>query len=88
LFVHVLRVCLLRADTLPAGWLRALADERLAPGRAPDASATLGRPWSLEDLGPGRRHVPHQLALRSSRPVGVSALTYLLNWRMSLARRA
>src|SRR5882724_5125444 len=31
LFVHVLRVCLAQADTLPAGWLRALADERLAP---------------------------------------------------------
>lgn len=31
MFVQVLRVCLAESEGLPPGWLRALADERLAP---------------------------------------------------------
>jgi AraC-like DNA-binding protein len=87
LFVQVLRICLADADGLPAGWLRALADERLAPAlhlmhNEPD------RAWHLEDLARAAAMSRTAFALRFRQAVGVPPLTYLLNWRMSLAARA
>jgi AraC-like DNA-binding protein len=87
IFVQVLRICLTEAGDLPAGWLRALADEQLAPALRlmhddPD------RPWRLEDLARAVAMSRTGFALRFRQTVGVPPLTYLLNWRMSLAARA
>lgn len=87
LFVHVLRVCLADADTLPVGWLRALADERLAPAvRLMHGDPS--HPWRLEDLARAATMSRTSFALHFKQAVGVPPLTYLLNWRMSLAARA
>jgi len=87
MFVQVLRICLAEADGLPAGWLRALADERVAPALRlmhgePD------RAWHLEELAHAAAMSRTAFALRFRQVVGVPPLTYLLNWRMSLAARA
>lgn len=49
MFVQVLRAYLADADALPAGRLRALADERIAPALRL-MHADPGRPWQLEEL--------------------------------------
>jgi AraC-like DNA-binding protein len=87
IFVQVLRICLAEARDLPAGWLRALADEQLAPALRlmhddPD------RPWRLEELARAVAMSRTGFTLRFRQTVGVPPLTYLLNWRMSLAARA
>jgi len=86
MFVQVLRICLAEADGLPAGWLRALADEQLAPALRlmhgePD------RPWRLEELARAAAMSRTGFALRFRQVVGVPPLTYLLSWRMGLAAR-
>lgn len=87
MFVQVLRICLAEAEGLPAGWLRGLADEQLAPALRlmhgePD------RPWRLEDLARAAAMSRTGFALRFREVVGVPPLTYLLGWRMSLAARS
>ena len=87
IFVQVLRICLRERAGLPTGWLRALADERLAPALRlmhsdPD------RPWSLEELARASTMSRTSFAVRFRQAVGVPPLTYLLGWRMSLAARA
>ncbi|MFF7189875.1 AraC family transcriptional regulator [Streptomyces sp. NPDC008222] len=87
LFLQVLRVCLVDAQTLPAGWLRALADERLAPAlRLMHGDPS--RPWQLDELARAAAMSRTTFALRFKEAAGVPPLTYLLNWRMSLAARA
>ena len=86
MFVQVLRICLVQAEGLPAGWLRALADEQLAPALRlmhgePD------RPWRLEELARAAAMSRTGFALRFRQVVGVPPLTYLLDWRMNLAAR-
>ena len=86
MFVQVLRICLAEAEGLPAGWLRALADEQLAPAlRLMHAEPE--RPWRLDDLARAAAMSRTGFALRFRRVVGVPPLTYLLGWRMSLAAR-
>jgi len=87
MFVQVLRVCLADTDGLPAGWLRALADERLAPALRL-MHGDPGRPWQLEELARAAAMSRTTFALRFKEVAGVPPLTYLLNWRMSLAARA
>jgi AraC-like DNA-binding protein len=87
MFVQVLRICLAQADVLPVGWLRALADERLAPALRlmhgePDRS------WHLEELARASAMSRTGFALHFRQAVGVPPLTYLPSWRMSLAARA
>jgi AraC-like DNA-binding protein len=87
IFVQVLRICLTEGGDLPAGWLRALADEQLAPALRlmhdePD------RPWRLEELAKAVAMSRTGFTLRFRQTVGVPPLTYLLNWRMNLAARA
>ena len=87
IFVEVLRICLREREGLPTGWLRALADERLAPALQlmhsdPD------RPWSLEELARASTMSRTSFAVHFRQAVGVPPLTYLLGWRMSLAARA
>lgn len=89
IFVQMLRICLTESDPqhLPAGWLRALADEQLAPALRlmhddPD------HPWQLEELARAVAMSRTSFTVRFRQTVGVPPLTYLLNWRMNLAARA
>ncbi|WP_406418873.1 AraC family transcriptional regulator [Streptomyces sp. NBC_01614] len=86
-FVQVLRVCLVESEGLPPGWLRALADERLAPALRL-MHGDPGHPWQLEDLARAAAMSRTTFAVRFKQAAGVPPLTYLLNWRMSLAARA
>ncbi len=87
MFVQVLRVCLTEADGLPPGWLRALADERLAPALRL-MHGDPAHPWQLEELARAAAMSRTTFAVRFKEAAGVPPLTYLLNWRMSLAARA
>ncbi|MFD1271303.1 AraC family transcriptional regulator [Streptomyces kaempferi] len=87
MFVQVLRAYLADADALPAGRLRALADERISPALRL-MHADPGRPWQLEELARAAAMSRTSFAQRFRAVVGVPPLTYLLDWRMSLARRA
>lgn len=87
MFVQVLRAYLADADALPAGRLRALADERIAPALRL-MHADPGRPWQLEELARAAAMSRTTFAERFRAVAGVPPLTYLLDWRMSLARRA
>ncbi|MFF4804998.1 AraC family transcriptional regulator [Streptomyces sp. NPDC001351] len=87
MFVQVLRVCLSESDGLPPGWLRALADERLAPALRL-MHGDPGHPWQLEELARAVSMSRTTFAVRFKEAAGVPPLTYLLNWRMSLAARA
>ncbi|MGW4566019.1 AraC family transcriptional regulator [Streptomyces sp. NPDC004561] len=87
MFVQVLRACLDEADGLPPGWLRALADERLAPALRL-MHADPAHPWRLEELARAAAMSRTTFAVRFREAAGVPPLTYLQNWRMSLAARA
>ncbi|GGJ29991.1 AraC family transcriptional regulator [Streptomyces brasiliensis] len=87
MFVQVLRVCLAQADGLPPGWLRALGDEGLAPALRL-MHGDPGHPWQLEELARAAAMSRTTFAVRFKEAAGVPPLTYLLNWRMSLAARA
>lgn len=87
IFVQVLRICLVEADALPAGWLRALADERLAPVLRL-MHGEPGRPWRLDELARAAAMSRTGFAVRFREVVGVPPLAYLAGWRMGLAARA
>ncbi|ANP52784.1 AraC-like DNA-binding protein [Streptomyces griseochromogenes] len=87
MFLQVLRACLSEAAALPAGWLRALADERLAPALRL-MHADPAHPWRLEELARAAAMSRTTFAVRFKEAAGVPPLTYLQNWRMSLAARA
>ncbi|MEV6054583.1 AraC family transcriptional regulator [Streptomyces sp. NPDC052107] len=87
MFLQVLRACLSEAAGLPAGWLRALADERLAPALRL-MHADPAHPWRLEELARAAAMSRTTFAVRFREAAGVPPLTYLQNWRMSLAARA
>ncbi|MFJ3307104.1 AraC family transcriptional regulator [Streptomyces sp. NPDC086549] len=87
IFVQVLRICLAEADGLPPGWLRALADERLAPALRL-MHADPAHPWTLEELARAAAMSRTTFAVRFREVAGAPPLTYLLNWRMTLAARA
>jgi AraC-like DNA-binding protein len=87
MFVQVLRVCLAESDGLPPGWLRALADERLAPALRL-MHGDPAHPWQLAELARAAAMSRTTFAVRFKAAAGVPPLTYLLNWRMSLAARA
>ena len=88
MFVQILRAHLEEpaADFAP-GWLRALADTRIAP----TLRLMHGDPakaWQLEELAASAAMSRTTFALRFRTVAGVPPLTYLLNWRMRLAQRA
>ncbi|MFB7507358.1 AraC family transcriptional regulator [Streptomyces broussonetiae] len=87
MFLHVLRSCLSDAEGLPPGWLRALADERLAPALRL-MHADPAHPWQLAELAAAAAMSRTTFAVRFREVAGVPPLTYLQNWRMSLAARA
>ncbi|NUR62783.1 MAG: AraC family transcriptional regulator [Catenulispora sp.] len=86
-FLQVLRLSLTDTANLPPGWLRGLADERIAPAlRLMHADPS--RPWRLEELAREVSLSRTAFAVRFRETVGVPPLTYLLTWRMNLAARA
>lgn len=87
LFLQVMRISLADAANLPAGWLRGLADERIAPSLRL-MHGDPARPWQLEDLARAASLSRTAFAVRFRETVGVPPLTYLLTWRMNLAARA
>lgn len=84
IFVDLIRS--LPADA-PRGWLKALADPRIAPA----LHAIHGDPahrWRLENLA-GLAHLSRsQFAARFHKAVGRAPMDYLLHWRSALAQRA
>lgn len=86
MFVQLLRAWLADAGPMPAGWLKALVDPRIAPALRLMHSDP-GRPWQLEELARSVAMSRTTFALRFKTVVGVPPLTYLLNWRMRIAQR-
>ncbi|MFI2291945.1 AraC family transcriptional regulator [Streptomyces niveus] len=86
-FAHVLRAYLARSESCPAGWLRALVDERIAPAlrlmRTDPA-----RPWQLSELARAAAMSRSAFAGVFTSVAGVPPLTYLHQWRMRLAEQA
>jgi AraC-like DNA-binding protein len=85
-FVQVLRISLADTAALPPGWLRGLADDRVAPALRL-MHADPAHPWRLEELAHAAALSRTAFAVRFRDTVGVPPLTYLLTWRMSLAAR-
>ncbi|MEV0263981.1 AraC family transcriptional regulator [Streptomyces sp. NPDC050617] len=87
LLVQVLRSYLARPEALPAGWLRLVADPRLAPAVRAMHEAP-ARPWQLHELARIATMARTSFAARFRSVSGVPPLTYLHDWRMRLAAHA
>ncbi|MFJ4681895.1 AraC family transcriptional regulator [Streptomyces sp. NPDC088789] len=86
-FAHILRAYLARSESYPAGWLRALADERIAPALHL-MHTDPARPWQLTELARAAAMSRSAFAGAFTSMAGVPPLTYLHQWRMRLAERA
>lgn len=87
MFIQILRVHLEISGPVAAGWLRALADRRLAPAlRLMHGDPS--RSWQLEELAKAAAMSRTTFALHFKSVAGVAPLTYLTEWRMHLAQRA
>lgn len=87
LFIQILRAHLQAEGPLPAGWLRALAEPRVAPALRL-MHGDPARAWRLEDLAKACAMSRTTFAQHFRAAAGVAPLTYLANWRMRLAERA
>jgi len=87
LFVHILRGHVETSGLLGTGWLRAIADRRLAPALRL-MHADPGRGWQLEELAKAAAMSRTTFAHHFKTAAGVPPLTYLTEWRMRLAERA
>jgi AraC-like DNA-binding protein len=87
LLLEVLRAHLGNTDAFPAGWMRALADDRLAPALRL-MHADPGRAWQLPELARAAAMSRTTFAERFRTVAGMPPLTYLHRWRMRLAERA
>ena len=87
LFIQILRAHLENSGPMPAGWLRALADARLAPALRL-MHGDPGRSWHLEELARACAMSRTTFALHFKAVAGVAPLSYLTEWRMLLAERA
>ncbi len=86
LLVEVFRAYLAGGQSLPPGWLRAIADPSLAPAlKALHASP--GHPWSLEELAHLAAMSRTTFVDRFKAAAGVPPMTYLHEWRIRLAER-
>jgi len=86
LFVQAIRSHLSIFRPLALGWSRVLGDQRIAPAlrlmhREPD------RPWRLDDLAKAVAMSRTSFAVRFKAAAGVAPLTYLANWRMTVAQQ-
>src|ERR1700722_12063769 len=87
LCVHIWRVHLETSGLLATGWLRAVADQRLAPALRL-MHAEPGRAWQLEELAKAAAMSRTTFAHHFKTAAGGPPLTYLTEWRMRLAERA
>ena len=86
LFIQILRAHLETTGPLPAGWLRALADPRIAPALRL-MHGDPARSWGLDELAKASAMSRTTFAQRFKAAAGVAPLTYLTDWRMRLAER-
>jgi AraC-like DNA-binding protein len=87
LFIQILRAHLETAEGIPASWLRALADERIAPALYL-MHADPARAWGLDDLAKACAMSRTTFAAHFKATAAIPPLTYLTEWRMRLAARA
>lgn len=87
LFIQILRAHLKTAGPMPAGWLRALGDARIAPALRL-MHGDPGRTWHLDELAKACAMSRTTFAFHFKNGAGVAPLTYLAEWRMRLAERA
>lgn len=87
LFIQILRAHLKTSSLVSAGWLRALADPRIAPAiRLMHGDP--GRAWHLAELARASAMSRTSFAFHFKAAAGVAPLTYLTEWRMRLAELA
>jgi AraC-like DNA-binding protein len=86
MFVQALRAHLETSGTMTGGWLKGLADERIALALRL-MHAEPARAWTLGDIAKAAGMSRTTFALRFKTLVGVAPLSYLLGWRMHLAER-
>jgi AraC-like DNA-binding protein len=87
IFIQILRAHFDTAESLDAGWLRAVTDKRLAPALRL-LHADPGRSWRLDELAKAAAMSRATFALYFKTVAGVAPMTYLTQWRMRLAERA
>ncbi|KJV36449.1 AraC family transcriptional regulator [Luteibacter yeojuensis] len=87
LFVQVLRAHMATGDVLPPGWLRAVADPRLAPVLR-QVHAAPGRDWRLDEMARLAAMSRTVFAGHFRKVAGTAPLTYVTEWRMRLACQA
>lgn len=87
LFIQVLRAYLKTSSPLPASWLRALGDTRIAPALRLMHSDP-GHHWHLNELARAAAMSRTMFAAHFKAIAGISPLAYLTEWRMHLAERA
>ncbi|NYE59963.1 AraC-like DNA-binding protein [Duganella sp. 1224] len=87
LFIQILRAHIQTAGAMPAGWLRALGDRRIAPALRL-MHGDPARAWHLDQLASACAMSRTTFALHFRTSAGVAPLTYLTGWRMRLAERA
>lgn len=87
LFIQILRAHLQTCDALPASWLRALGDARLAPALQL-MHGDPARNWHLEELAKACAMSRTTFAQQFRTVAGVTPVAYLTQWRMRLAERA
>lgn len=87
LFIQILRAHLKTDALMSAGWLRALADPRLAPALRL-MHGDPARSWHLDELASACAMSRTTFAFHFRTISGVAPLTYLAEWRMRLAERA
>lgn len=87
LFIQILRAHLKTSTPMPAGWLRALGDPRIAPALRL-MHAEPARSWHLDELAKACAMSRTTFAFHFRKIAGVAPLTYLTEWRMRLAERA
>lgn len=86
-FLYALRAHLAQSGPIPAGWLRAMGDPRIAPALRL-IHGDPSHPWTLEELAKAACMSRSAFALHFKTAAGVAPLTYLMNWRMRLAERS
>lgn len=87
LFIQILRAHLETAERMPASWLRALGDPRIAPALRLMHSEP-ERSWGLDELAKACAMSRTTFAAHFKAIAAVPPLTYLTEWRMRLAERA
>jgi AraC-like DNA-binding protein len=85
LFVQILRSHLSISGALTRGWIRVLADPRLAPALRLMHQEP-GHSWRLEELARSVAMSRTNFAVRFKEAAGMAPLAYLASWRMRLAQ--